>query len=163
MTWKDVCKRGNPIGGRVRQDDVKRKEHAATHNAGGPSPGILSFVREVVRGTPPWRTPEKPEDFPQSCRVDTYPGRGKADVHFEGRAADVFLNFRDPKGREWGNWLFDWCVQNCKIYQIQGVIFGDRQWFSETRKGEIFARTQHDHDDHVHVELNCDGARSVGS
>jgi hypothetical protein len=39
------------------------------------------------------------------------------------------------------------------------VIFGDRQWFSESHGGKVFQRPQHDHYDHVHVELNCDGAR----
>ncbi len=71
---------------------------------------------------------------------------------------DIFLDYHDRSGRIWGDWLLDWCVWNCTIYKIQGVIFGGRQWFSETRGGVIFPRTAHDHDDHVHVELNGDGA-----
>jgi len=158
MAWRDVCRRGRPAGGRVRQDDVNRSDPPSAHDAGGPSPGIVTFVQEVVRLDPPWRTPVKPADFPTGCRVETYPGHSAADVHFEGRAADVYLNYNDADGRRWGDWLFDWCVENCRIYQIQGVIFGGRQWFSEMHAGEPFPRTQHDHDDHVHIELNCNGA-----
>ncbi len=158
MPWRDICRPGRPAGGRVRQDDVNRSDPAAQHDAGGPSPGILIFVEEVVRRSPPWQYPAKPADFPNGCRVETYPGHAAADVHFEGRAADVYLNYNDPSGRIWGNWLFDWCVDNCRIYKIQGVIFGDRQWFSEVHGGAPFPRTQRDHDDHVHVELSCDGA-----
>jgi hypothetical protein len=159
MAWKDVCRRGRPAGGKVREDDVKASDPLAEHDAGEPSPGILTFIQEVVRGNPPWRFPEKPDDFPTACFVETYPGRKvQSDVHLEGRAADVYLNWKDPDGRRWGDWLFDWCVDNCRTYQIQGVIFGDRQWFSEARGGTVFPRTQHDHDDHVHVELNGDGA-----
>lgn len=161
MPWRDVCRRGRPAGGRVRQDDVKRSDGAAAHNAGGPSPGIVRFVHEVIRSSPPWRFPEKPDDFPTDCRIETYPGHGAADVHFEGRAADVYLSYTDTSGKIWGDWLFDWCVDNCRIYQIQGVIFGNRQWFSEVRGGAVFPRTQHDHNDHVHVELNCDGAQGL--
>jgi hypothetical protein len=86
------------------------------------------------------------------------PGRGNADVHYEGRAAVVFLDYTDSDGKTWGDWLFDWCVDNCRIYQIQGVIFGDRQWSSETKRGVVFARDRKDHFDHVHIELNGDGA-----
>jgi hypothetical protein len=137
---------------------VRGSDPASAHDAGAASPGILIFIEDVVRGSPPWRTPEKPADFPNGCRVETYPGHSAADVHFEGRAADIYLNYNDPSGRIWGDWLFDWCVENCRIYQIQGVIFGARQWFSEVHGGVPFPRTQHDHDNHVHVELNCDGA-----
>jgi hypothetical protein len=159
MPWKDVCRRGQPAGGRVRQDDVKRSDPPDAHDAGGPSPGILNFINDVVRSDPPWHTPEKPADFPTGCRVDTYPGYGASDVHFEGRAADIYISYTKPSEKVWGDWLFDWCVDNCKIYQIQGVIFGDRQWFSETHGGQVSVRTPHDHYDHVHVELNCDGAQ----
>ena len=159
MAWHDVCKRGRPAGGKVRQDDVNGSDPPSLHDAGGPSPGLLIFINEVIRIDPPWRYPPKPDDFPSgSCRLDTYPGRGAADVHFEGRAVDVFFNYNDPKGRVWGDWLFDYCVENCRTYQIQGVIFGARQWFSETRGGIEFPRGAADHYDHVHIELNGDGA-----
>jgi hypothetical protein len=160
--WKDVCKRGKPAGGRVREDDPNTKDGASAHDAGAPSPGILKFLREVVRGAPPSATPSKPDGFPNSTRVDTYPGRSAADVHFEGRAADVYINFKDNTQRPFGDWLFDFCIANCEQYQIQGVIWGDRQWFSEADKGggygKVGPRKEGDHNDHVHVELNCDGA-----
>jgi hypothetical protein len=162
MVWTDVCKRGVPAGGKVREDDIKAGDPASAHDAGGPSPGILAFIAEVIGQDPPWRFPEKPADFPQTPRIDTYPGRSAADVHFEGRAADVYLSFTDPQQLVWGNWLFDWCVENCKIYNIQGVIFGNRQWFSEAHGGSVTPRTAPDHMDHVHVELNCDGAAGSG-
>ena len=158
MAWRDVCVRGRPAGGRVRQDDVPRGSRARDHDAGGPSPGILRFIREVVVGTPAL-APVKPKGFPAGLRVQTSPGRGHADVHYEGRAADVFLSFTDAKQRECGNWLFDWCVANCRAYKIQGVIFGDRQWFSEMAGGRILPRRDGQaHYDHVHIELNGDGA-----
>lgn len=158
MAWRDVCVRGRPAGGRVRQDDVPRGSLARDHDAGGASPGIERFIREVVIGTPAL-APLKPKGFPSGLAVQTYPGRRHADVHFEGRAADVFLSFRDSKQRECGNWLFDWCVANCRVYKIQGVIFGDRQWFSEMAGGRILPRRDGEaHYNHVHIELNGDGA-----
>lgn len=162
MAWKDVCRRGRPAGGKVREDDP-RGGTLASHDAGGPSPGILKFVREVVRMTPNPNVPPKPASFPSGCRVQDYPGHGAIDVHFEGRAADVFLDARNPVEKAAGDWLLDWCVANCSVYQIQGVIFDKRQWFSEKR--EVLAAGNRpigydkgDHGDHVHVELNCDGA-----
>jgi hypothetical protein len=166
--WKDVCKPGQPAGGRVREDDVNSKDAPAAHDAGAPSPGILKFIREVVRGAPPSPTPQKPADFPSTTAVDTYPGHSAAEVHFEGRADDDYLMYKNNKGeddpqRVFGDWLFDFCVTNCERYQIQGVIFGDHQWFSESNKGggygQIGPRMAHDHYNHVHVELNCDGAK----
>ncbi len=163
MPWKDVCKRGNPAGGKVRQDDVKKDDPPKDHDAGGPSPGILAFINEVVKAPPPWRIPEKPSDFPVNVRFETYPGHSASDVHFEGRAADVFFKITDANEKRWGDWLFDWCVANCTIYLIQGVIFGDRQWFSEMHGGQVFKRGQGDHNDHVHIELNGDGAAKNGA
>lgn len=123
----------------------------ANHNAGGESPGIARLVRDIVRNVPAVNNPPKPSDFLTSVAVETHPGRCSTDVHFEGRAADVYFNVRYPDQLRWGNWLFDYCVANCERYKIQGVIFGRRQWFSETRGGQIFPRTQGDHDNHVHI------------
>ena len=161
MAWTDVCRRGRWVGGKVRQDDVHKSDPPSDHDAGEESPGIRNFITDVVRNDPPWRYPEKPSDFPTGCLVQTYPGKSASDVHFEGRAADVFLDYTNPTERAWGDWLFDWCVENCKLYSIQGVIFGKRQWFSEMNHGEEFPRTQGDHNNHVHVELNCDGAQGI--
>lgn len=165
MPWKDVCKRGRAAGGKVREDDVKLKpgEKLFDHDAGEPSPGIEKFVREVVRLTPTPNVPPKPLDFPTSCKVETYPGRGNADVHLEGRAADVYLLTTDSVQKRAGEWLLDWCVANCVKYQIQGVIYNDRKWFSELTDvlragGRAISRAPVDHTEHVHVELNCDGA-----
>lgn len=200
MPYRSVCRRGTPIGGRVRQDEVSithdilqslspderrgltairhsnpaefrkwirqyKAEHRnqiqqliESHNAEGASPGILRFINEVVRNTPPINAPPKPAGFLNHVRVETYPGRHNSDVHLEGRAADVYFNVHDERERLFGNWLFDYCVANCERYKIQGVIFGTRQWFSETRGGREFLRTQGDHNRHVHIELNCDGA-----
>jgi hypothetical protein len=41
---------------------------------------------------------------------------------------------------------------------LKAQIKGDRQWFSETKLGVVFARDKKDHYDHVHIELNGDGA-----
>lgn len=199
MAYRNVCRRGRPGGGRVRQDDIsianellplmpeaarqaalaqRRTDPRAfrkaiqdfkdanpaivrqiieRHNAQGPSPGILRFIQEVVMGIPLVATPPKPPGF-QTRRIDTHPGRHNADVHLEGRAADVYFNYNNATERVYGDWLFDYCVANCVRYKIQGVIFGRRQWYSEMNGGEVFPRTQGDHDDHVHIELNCDGA-----
>jgi hypothetical protein len=161
MAWKDVCKRGRPAGGKVREDDPKGGV-PKDHDAGGSSPGILKFVREVVRMTPTPNFPAKPAGFPAGCRIDDYPGRGGIDTHFEGRAVDVFLDAGNAAEKEAGEWLFDWCVANCRLHQIQGVIYDKRQWFSEKREvlagGGPIPYAGGDHWNHVHVELNCDGA-----
>lgn len=127
------------------------------HNAQGASPGILRFIREIIENQPKYNIPPRPADFYYK-RIDTHPGRHHADVHLEGRAADVYYNYHNPDERRMGDWLFDYCVANCHIYKIQGVIFGRRQWYSEMNGGQVFPRTQGDHDNHVHIELNCDGA-----
>jgi hypothetical protein len=154
MVWRDVCRRGRPAGGRVREDDIPRGEPKEMHDAGGPSPGIEKFIREVVRMTPLSNTPPKPADFPTWVDIQTYPGRGAADVHYEGRAADIFLSVLIPAQKASGDWLFDWCVANCTTYQIQGIIFGKRRWFLEYHGGTETVYAGGDHDDHVHVELN---------
>jgi hypothetical protein len=106
----------NAAGRRVRADDVHGTD-AAAHDAGAPSSGILKFIREVVRGGPPSATPPKPDDFPGSTLVETYPGHSAADVHFEGRAADIYLDYTDAAQRPFGDWLFEFCVAKCETYQ----------------------------------------------
>jgi hypothetical protein len=162
MAWRDVCRRGRPAGGLVRQDDPGGGK-LEDHDAGGASPGILKFVREVVRMTPTPDFPPKPVSFPSGCLVQEYPGYGAIDVHYEGRAVDVYLDAGNLIGKASGDWLLDWCVANCRQYQIQGVIFDKRQWFSE--KTEVIAAGNRpipyagvNHGNHVHVELNGDGA-----
>lgn len=158
MAYRDCCVRGRPAGGRVREDDIPSGAASSAHNAGGPSPGIVQFVQEVVRGVPFYNTPPKPAGFPSGCRVDTYPGRGNADVHYEGRAADVYIDYKTQQA--YGDWLFDWCVTNCTYFHIQGVIWGPRKWYSEVNGGREFHYSGADHYNHVHVELNCDGANN---
>ena len=161
MAWKDVCVRGVPAGGKVREDDVPKGATHAAHDAGGPSPGIEKFIREVVRTTPYMDYPPKPADFPTWVLIQTYPGRsgpGGADVHLEGRAADIFVWSTKANEKVWGDWLFDWCLANCRLYQIQGAIFGTRRWFVEASGGLETLYTGGDHFNHIHVELNCDGA-----
>lgn len=158
MVWKDVCVRGIPAGGKVREDDLPKNPQKDQHDAGDPSPGIEKLIREVVRSVPFPNTPAKPSDFPTGVLIQTYPGRGAPDVHLEGRAADIFVWNTKPNEKVWGDWLFDWCVANCVAYKIQGVIFGHRRWFSEYRGGIETVYTDIDHENHVHVELNCDGA-----
>lgn len=159
-----ALRRTNPGMFRKRIQDYKNNHRTeirqiiANHDAGGASPGILRFIEEVVRRTPSTNVPAKPGDFPIDVRIETHPGRRSTDVHLEGRAADVYFNISYPNQLRWGSWLFDYCVANCERYKIQGVIFGKRQWFSETQGGQILPRTEGDHDNHVHIELNCDGA-----
>lgn len=159
-----ALRRVNPLEFRRRIQEYRAahrdqvRQIIEAHNAGDASPGILRFIEQVIRNTPAINVPPKPANFPANVRVQTHPGRHNADVHFEGRAADVFFSFHDSGKRVFGDWLFDYCVANCERYRIQGVIYGTRQWFSEMNGGRIFARTQGDHNDHVHIELNCDGA-----
>ncbi|MCB1025496.1 MAG: hypothetical protein KDB79_13960 [Acidobacteria bacterium] len=128
------------------------------HDAGGTSPGIERFVAEVIRNPSLIAVPPRPEGFPINVAVQTYPGRYRSDISLEGRAADVYFQFNDPRERIFGDWLFDHCVQNCAKYQIQVVIFGSRQWGSEENGGRIMRRISGDHFDHVHIEMNCGGA-----
>lgn len=199
MAYRNVCRRGQPGGGRVRQDDpaiiwdiiatfsaedqrkfnqlfrsnrdqfnYQMKQYRSTHqqqvralipnhDAGAASPGILWFINQVVFNLYSPTSPPRPPGF-RSVNVQTYPGRRNVDTHFEGRAADIFFNYTNPETRIFGDWLFDFCYENCQRYQIQGVIFGDRRWFSETMNGAITRQVQHDHYNHVHVELNYEGA-----
>jgi hypothetical protein len=158
MPYKDVCVCGHAAGGRVREDDPRGSD-AASHDAGGTSPGMLKFLAEVVNATPLNNVPPKPLNFPANVRIETYPGRSAADVHFEGRGADIFFNYADTTQRTFGDWLFNWCVANCATYKIQGVIFGKRKWFSELHMGKVNENYQGgDHLNHIHIELNCDGA-----
>ena len=158
--YKNVCVTGKPAGGRVREEDPKGTVPSA-HDAGGISPGLLQFIQDVVFGTPDPNMPVKPLNFPALVSIDDYPGARAVDVHFEGRAADIYFNYNDVTERTFGNWLFDWCVANCTVYLIQGVIFGKRKWYVEKDQGKVDEKyTGGDHFNHVHVELNCDGANS---
>jgi hypothetical protein len=134
----------------------ERRQIIRAHDAGGPSPGILRFIQEVIVNPLPWVGQLR--GFPRNNRIDKHPGRHNADVHLEGRALDFYVDYDDLAARVYGDWLFDFCYRNCVQYRIQGVIFGRRQWFSEMNNGEIRVFTRGDHDNHVHIELNCDGA-----
>jgi len=166
MAYRPVGHRGRWNGGLVREDDphLRDGETVADHDAQGASPGIVWLIQRVVRTTPPG-SPQKPADFPCDCHVQTYPGRHHVDVHFEGRAADVFLNSRKPEQLRAGRWLFQffqYCIEHCRTYKIQGVIFAGWQWFSEQNHGMAFRRISDPHEDHVHIELNLDGADPRG-
>ncbi len=147
---------------RIKQYRNENQERVSAligdHDAGGPSPGIERFIAGVIRNANLIALPPRPEGFPINVAVQTYPGRYRNDINLEGRAADIYFQYNNPKERIYGDWLFDHCVQNSARYQIQVVIFGPRQWGSESNGGRIMQRSSVDHYDHLHLEVNCGGA-----
>lgn len=94
-----------------------------------------------------------------SCRQNTANAK-KTSVHGTGRALDLFVpvvggQADNTKGDEVANWL----VRNSASIGVQYVIWDRADWSGNGAGNKMGAYTgPNPHVDHIHVELNTDGA-----
>ena len=81
-------------------------------------------------------------------------------MHGTGRAIDVMI---DPARAAQGDAIANWLVENASTYGVQLVIWKRTKWNGSFhgRKDEPYFGPNA-HLDHLHVELNDDGARKGG-
>lgn len=94
-----------------------------------------------------------------SCRQNTA-NLAKTSVHGTGRALDLFVptyggQADNTKGDEVANWL----IRNAAAIGVQYIIWDRASWQASLKGSKLRGYTgPHPHHDHIHVELNLDGA-----
>ncbi|MBL8605531.1 MAG: hypothetical protein JNK72_26605 [Myxococcales bacterium] len=95
-----------------------------------------------------------------SCRPNTA-NRSQLSVHGTGRALDVFIPLsRGAADNTLGDPVVNYLIQNASALGVQFIVWDRSSWNPSRPAGR---KTQpytgpHPHHDHIHVELNTDGA-----
>ena len=123
---------------------------AATGPSKGPAPGALAIRNH-------WRKVTGLGDLgiynPRKIRG----GQGWS-LHAEGRAADLAANISNPAEKYHADRYCQFLIDNAEALQVQYLIWGKRSWKSG-RGWRPYSGSFHG--DHIHAELNRDGARDV--
>lgn len=124
----------------------------ATGCSSGPTPGALALVDHWKRTT----------GLGSLGIFNCRPIRGGTSfsIHAEGRAADLAANANDPRQVSQGDAYAQWLTENSEALQVQQIIWNRRLW----RSGQgwrAYDGSAGPHLDHLHVELNRDGANWV--
>lgn len=125
--------------------------------SGGPTAGarelaayVKSSFSEVNRSVP--------GDGVQMYNCRSVNGGSGLSVHAVGRALDIFVATNaGAANNQKGDRIANWLVQNAESIGVQMIIWDRTIWYPGSR-GERCYGGSHPHNDHVHVELNNDGA-----
>jgi hypothetical protein len=128
-----------------------RYDPASKQCATGPQPGLVALVqlwREVTA---------LPSYGIFNCR--TVRGRSTPSMHGDGRAADLGANANDARHRALADQFCAFLVWAGPHIGMQYLIWNRRQ----IKPGQAWRRYRgvNPHTDHIHAELNWDGARAV--
>lgn len=133
-----------------------------TRCIGGPLQPGLATLRQYILDR--WSPQVTSIGNTAVCR-EVYGGNGWS-IHSEGRAIDVMVDAHNPAALIVGDQIRDWLIINSTNLGMQRVIWNRYTW-SANRDGwrdycnggcEDQGGSRHDHEDHLHVELNWDGA-----
>lgn len=130
--------------------DIRRD--TATSCSSGGQPGILELSKKVdsLYGGG--------SGSGYNCRSAR--GSSVLSVHGEGRAYDSYFDVKNPDQLRKGNEAFGWLLSNAKELGLQYVVFWKVQW--SPQRGISCVENQsvvQIHSNHMHYELNWDGAR----
>ncbi len=95
-----------------------------------------------------------------SCRPNTA-DTSRTSVHGTGRAIDVFIPLsRGDADNTLGDPVANWLITNASVLGVQLVIWDRSSWNASRPAGSKLRAYggPHPHHDHLHVELNADGA-----
>lgn len=123
----------------------------ATRDGKGPQPGLIA-VRDH------WR---KVTGLADQGIYNYRPvrGGGSLSVHAEGRAVDLKANAFVPQEADKAERYVAFLIANDEALQLQYLIWNRRSW--KSGRGWRRYGGKSPHTDHVHAELNRDGARDV--
>lgn len=93
------------------------------------------------------------------CRPNTA-NTSEVSIHGLGRALDIMVNAHTPEGLATGNEIRNWMINNSVEVGVQRVIWNSYTW-SSNRDGWRPYTGPYPHDDHLHVEINEDGANMI--
>jgi hypothetical protein len=88
-------------------------------------------------------------------------GGGGYSVHAEGRAVDLTANAHDTHQRALADDYVNWLIENDDELGVQRIIWNHRVWTSGGSWKPYTNKAAGPHTDHLHVELNRDGAATV--
>ena len=111
------------------------------------------------------------EYWPQISSIGGYSCRAIANssqmsVHATGRAVDIMIPVDPSKPRDasadndLGDPIANYLLLHADEFGIQGIIWDNMSWYSSRPAGQRFRvyTNTHKHHDHLHVELNPEGA-----
>ena len=130
---------------------------------GGPTDGAVEFGDRIRSRFGHLMNLSIPGEGIQIYNCRSVRGGSNTSLHGVGRAIDVYIpadsseynNADNAKGDIIANWL----VENAEHIGVQYIIWDRTQWkgYASGRKDSCYGGA-HDHQDHIHVELNHDGA-----
>lgn len=120
----------------------------AVRCSSGPTPGALKMRDH-------WRRTTGLGDLGIfNCRPVR--GGGSLSLHAEGRATDLKANANDPVEKAKADAYVEWLIANSDELQVQYLIWDGRSW--KSGRGWRPYSGVSAHRDHIHAELNRDGA-----
>ena len=117
----------------------------------GPAPGAVALRDHWTKVT---GLPDLGIYNPRKIR-----GASGWSVHAEGRAVDFAANANHPAQKAAADRYCQFLIDNAQPLQVQYLIWNRRSWKPD-RGWQRYQGTS-PHTDHVHAELNRDGARTV--
>ena len=125
---------------------------AGSSCTGGPTPGARALAAQ-------WQRLTGRRGGIYNCR--SVRGSTRPSLHGEGRAIDAYCNAHRAVERAQGDAYAAWLVANAVELQVQYVIWNRRQWsWSKRAQGWRPYAGASPHEDHLHIELTWEGARS---
>jgi hypothetical protein len=94
-----------------------------------------------------------------NCRQNTADA-SETSIHGLGRALDIMVNANTPEGLATGDQIRNWMINNSVAIGVQRVIWNRYTWASN-RDGWRPYGGPNPHTDHLHVEVNEDGANMI--
>lgn len=140
----------------VRLDGSPPGAHRDSNCTGGFTDGAQA-LQDFVLAT--WRPPVTSVGG-YYCRPINHDPNEPTSIHGLGRALDIMVNANTPEGLAAGNEIRNWMINNSEIVGVQRVIWNRHIWTS-TRDGWRDYGGPFPHDDHLHVEINEDGANMI--
>lgn len=88
-----------------------------------------------------------------SCRANTADS-SQLSIHAMGRALDIMIDGTTPKGRETGDKIRNFMINNAEELGVQGVIWNKHIWSVNHKGWRDYISGPNPHTDHLHVEIN---------
>jgi hypothetical protein len=131
---------------------------AGSSCSGGPTSGARELSAFIKNNFSDEVNSSIPGNGVQMYNCRQVRGGGSLSVHSVGRALDVFVRTSNGSAdNRKGDQIANWFVQNAEHVGVQMIIWDRTIWYPGSR-GERCYGGSHPHNDHVHIELNNDGA-----
>jgi len=114
---------------------------------------LLDFVMET------WSPPVTSVGGYDCRMINNGQANQPTSIHGMGRALDIMIDGTTPEGLAVGDQIRNWMINNSEAIGVQRVIWMRHTWVSNRDGWRPYSGLPHD--DHLHVEINLDGANML--